>query len=663
MELGCLSGEMQQRLQFSTSQRSTLKICATTAGNAPTCEVDMRGSPIIYDGLWRCLCPGLDKLALRRALAVNSLPSRRRPLAARDVARRTAPQSRLACLQPAGKRLMTTQSCPDTDSFPPPAPAPPHNTSNTSNSCHEPLLTPTPPTEEALRQASLHDIVAALLKMRQPQGWNSNGQEIDRHSRIMLLIRHLLSERCEPPCHFIYECVMDAMAYPQGSVKGIRKLFEDMASLNLKPTSEMCQSALAALTNHPDYVLRQEVLDTMEDYWIDIDTAAKQSLVLGLLREEQYELAYLRLTDMLDQKIRIAPWVYDIFIVVFGKLGFLDEMLSLLYRRKSLVNEDKDIAAILYYALDVCSQAFHYPGTIFAWNCLVRTSLVQPSDGVVENVLATAARHGDATLATEALDKISQRTRLLAHHFEAVVEAFAADGDMAAAFRALCVMSKNGNPIVRGNTRALYAALVQHPTLIQDAEESLRSIASPEQPVPLAAVGVMVEALAETRRIEAAMDLYRDVPRLCGEPANSAMMLALILHSRDTDVTRSLVRDYKAHVAANGDAGDDLPQRPHVCKAMVIACAEANELDLAFQFAHQAVEGVGADPNKEEASAGQHDLSWLKVLLGKATEVEDARIWTILDKLGSQDEATDRELTKMLRQARVMRRAANLGGK
>lgn len=446
--------------------------------------------------------------------------------------------------------------------------------------------------------------------------------------------------------------MMDAMVDPQGSVKGIRKLLDEMASQNIKLTSDMCQSVLAALANHPDYVLRQEILDTMQEFWFTIDTSAKQMVVLGLLRDEQYELAYLRLTEMMDKKASIDLWVYDIFIMVFGKLGFIDEMLLLLYRRKSLVSEDRDMASILYYALDVCSQAFHYAGTVFAWNTVVRTSLLQPSDGIAENVLATAARHGDAVLATEALDRIARRTRLLSYHFEAVVEAFAADGDVAGAFRTLCVMTKNGIRISRANTRAVHDTLGRYPTLIFDAEDSLRSLASSGQQVPVAAVGVVIEALAEKHDAEAAMALYNELPKLCGDHADAATMQTLMMHSSNAETTRSLAKDYTAHVA---EADDDAIQSPHVYKALVVACAEAGELDLAFRFATRAVKEARGD-----WSSVRGDVAWVKALLGKAVEVEDARIWAVVDAL-ADDEDTAWQLTRMLRQMRITRRAANLG--
>ncbi|KID90777.1 pentatricopeptide repeat protein [Metarhizium guizhouense ARSEF 977] len=595
----------------------------------------MRGTRLIYDGLWRCLCPAVDGRALRRAV------SSRAP----GVVTTARAPSAIACTRLAQARHVTSAS----------ASASIQNQMVTRDAAQqtkhevpreERLLTPAPPSEETLRQASVEEIVAALVTMRDAQGWSFHGQEIDRHDRIIRLVRHLLSARDQTPSPFIYECMMDAMVDPQGSVKGIRKLLDDMASQNMKPTAAMCHSALAALTNHPDYALRQEILDTMQEFWFTIDTPARQSVVLGLLRDEQYELAYSRLTEMIEQGAHIAIWVFDIFVMVFGKLGFMDEMMSLLYRRKSIQGEDRAISSILYYALDVCSSAFHYPGTLFAWNSAVRSSLFQPADGIVENVLATAARHGDASLATEALDMMSRRTRVLAYHYEAVAEAFAASGDMTGAFRTLCIMKKNGIRIVRGNTRVVSEALRRHPKLMSDAEAALRAVAHDEQ-LPVAMVGVVVEALAETQGSEAAMDLYRDVACLCGEHANSTMMQTLIINSPDEETTRALVKDYTAHIAED----DDPVRDSHVYGALVTRCAEAGELDLAFRFANQALVATGGSKTRR--------LDWVKVLVAKAAEVEDGRIWGVVDELRKGEE-TGALVERLLRQMRMTKRASEL---
>ncbi|EQK99577.1 pentatricopeptide repeat protein [Ophiocordyceps sinensis CO18] len=509
------------------------------------------------------------------------------------------------------------------------------------------LLQPTPPSESTLLGAPVEEIVTALMRMRDPGGWSFHGQDIDRHGRIFQLVGHLLGPRDQRLSLFIYECIMDAMADPQGSAEGVRKLLDDLESQGMKPTATMCQSALASLANHPDYGLRQEILDIMRDFWFSVDQDARQHVAVGLLRDEQYELAYARLTDMIEQGALVAPWVYDVFILVFGKLGFLDEMLLLLRQRKDLGESNHVATSLLFYALDVCSQAFHREGTMYAWNTAVRSSVVQPSDGIIENVLATAARHGYAALATEALDVLSQRARVLPFHYEAVVEAFAGSGDVAGGLRVLGVMKRNGTSIGREHTTSIRTAIKRIPRIIDQAEAALRKLGATEV-VPLAAVSAVVEAAAEAQGSERAMGLYGDVARLCGEEAEATTMQTLIVHSRTDETRRALARDYTANVAKQADPA----REPGVYGILIAACAKTGELDLALRFAAHMVALAGP------GGLGRRQMGWVKPLLDCAAANDDGRIWDVMDEVERRgDEGTRTMLRMLLLQKRLARRA------
>lgn len=610
----------------------------------------MRGGQLIYDGLWRCLCPAVDGAALHRAVGSRSFA-----LASSAPRIRSVRCSKLA--QSSRRFGTSTQGAGEVPRAPASSsgePRPRRRAPARAQTWEERLLAPTLPTEDALQHSSVDDIVAALVAMRHPQGWSFHGQSIDRHGRILQLVRHLLGSRGQPASPFVYECVMDAMADPKGSAEGVRKILDDLASQGMKPTAAMCHGALAALANHPDYALRQEVLDIMQEFWFVIDTPAKQSVVLGLLRDEQYELAYARLTELIDAGGRIDPWVYDIFIMVFGKLGFLDEMLQLMHRRMSGDVHGSAATTLLYFALDVCSEAFHYPGTMFAWNAAVRNSLLQPPDGVVENVLATAARHGDASLATETLDLIAQRTRVMAYHYEAVAEAFARAGDMAGAFRILSIMKKNGIRVVRGNTRMVYEALKGRPRLVKDAEGALRGLAS-DGLVPLAVVSVVMEAMSELDGSESAMGLYHDVAALCGQLPDSSLLQTLMVNSREQDTKRTLARDYMATIAED----DDAMRNARIYEELIPSCAELGELDLAFRFARQAASLPSVSGRGAAVAAARSHLGWLRRLVECAVEREDGRIWEVVDQLSRTGDAeTTAKVQRMLQQTRLARRAS-----
>ncbi|KAK5998242.1 hypothetical protein PT974_00616 [Cladobotryum mycophilum] len=587
----------------------------------------MQRSQLLYDGLWRCLCPAFDRFSLLRAAQRHSLvlhplhrPAKRRRITDADSIQNSRQYGTEAVSAAAATKRQWNHLPPNR----------PHTEQDDGQAkkgtWDQRLLTPTPPNEATLKASSVDDIITALVALRDARKWKPNSQTIDQHQRIIQLVQHLVAFRGQPPSLFIYECMADAMADPQGSVDGLRRLLDDMATQGMKPTATFCRSALEALMNHPEYVFRQEILDIMQEYWFTVDAPAKQSHIIGLLRDEQYELAYTRLTDMIQKGARIDPWVYDIFILVFGKLGFLDEMLALLYHRKGIKTDDAIVDSLLYYVLDVCSRAYHHTGTTFAWNAVVRNSRLQPSDGIVENVVATAARNGDAQLATEAFELLSGRTRTQEHHYEAVVDAFAASGDLPAAFHILGIMKQNGIRVSRVQMGSIRKALKERPDLIRG--QSWRPEKWP------------------AKKDEKAMDLYRDVPSLCnGELPNSGMIQDLVIHSTDPSTSQILLKEYAERFSEK----DDPARGPTTYGALITASAAVGEMDLAFRFAKQA---MGAGVTKWH-------MKWIKALVEKAVESEDGRIWPIVDELsqGGDDELS-KMVKKMLQRERIAKLAA-----
>lgn len=511
----------------------------------------------------------------------------------------------------------------------------------------ETLLTPTPPTQRTLDGTSTEDLILALQRIRDPNGHSINGQEFDRHKRIIQFLEHLIKTRDLPLDIFAYECMMDAMIDPQGSAEGIRALFKKMEQEGIIPSGTICRSALAALAVHPNYVLRQQVLDTMKDHWFQMDATADQSIMIGMLRDGQYELAYDKLMEKVEGGERIELWVYDVFIMVFGHQGFLDEMLQLLYRRKDAKGSDPVAMSLTYYVLDLCSSASHYQGTAFAWNSVVRNGQLNPSDGILENVLATAAREGDVDLATEVHGKISNRSRVQIHHYDALIEAFSRDRNIAGALRILLIMEQSGLAAFRENTRAVYEALCQDENLVRRAEEALREMATDER-VPLGAIGVVLEAKAKLLDSEAAMDLYDDVRRLSGRDASASMIQDMIINSQNSINTRKFLDDYrKISIHENPPA-----RLPGPSSKLIFACLGSNDLDLALRFAIQALR---SHPSKTEAPA------WLRMLTEEAITAEDGRIWEIFDTFKKAGNA--QAVSTMQRMSRLMQMAKRMQDK
>ncbi|PHH64628.1 hypothetical protein CDD81_4239 [Ophiocordyceps australis] len=483
----------------------------------------------------------------------------------------------------------------------------------------------------------MEDIIAALVKLRSKPTLHFC-REMDLHGRIMQLVRHLVRARGVKPTPFIYECVMDAMADPQGSASGVRRLLDDMAALKLAPTVDMCEAALAALANHPDYMLRLDVLATMKEHWLPVRTRAKQYVVLGMLRDGQYELAYARLSEMLDGGIVVEAWVLDVFILSLGNLGFVEEMLSLLHRRTA---SEEEKASLACYALDVCSQAFHHAGTVYSWTAAVQLARLEPPDGTVENVLATAARHGDTRLATQALDVLSRRGKMLTSHYEAVCDAFAQAGDVPGMLRIGRIMHQHGIRFLRPSARVLHSCLTADAAAIPAAAEALRAL-QPDAKTPPAMVAVILETIAQAIGSEAILDVYANLPLLCGHHPDALLLHALIINARQTHTCRRLADEYLASIPAD-------PRRSAPAwTALISALVDAQHLDLAFRFAAGALGQPGIP-------ARAH-LGWVKTLVACAAAREDQRIWPVLDILGRAGGAeVAHEVRLWLRRTRLVR--------
>ena len=112
------------------------------------------------------------------------------------------------------------------------------------------------------------------------------------------------------------------------------------------------------LAIHPDYILRIKILQEMKERWFSLSPEGWHNLVVGLLRDRQFELAMDKLEHMRSEQIRIQPWLYDIFTHQLCEADEFDEAFKLLRYR---IEEDMQevTPTMWYYLLDTFSAAYH----------------------------------------------------------------------------------------------------------------------------------------------------------------------------------------------------------------------------------------------------------------------------------------------------------------
>lgn len=369
-----------------------------------------------------------------------------------------------------------------------------------------------PPSDATLFAASIDELIDHLHTLRgREKPWKHTTSPVERHKRIVHIVRHLVVQRRQRLTAFLYECVVDTMGDPDSSGLALVHLMKDMAQQGIEPTQAFYSGALESLMVHPNYVAMLEILEhTRARDWPE----SRQNIAVALLRDEQYELAYETLMELHSSNTRVDAWIYDMFVLVFGKMGFVDEMAEILAARLTLAST-QGLDALQFYALDVCSAAFHYPGTVAGWNTLVRSGKVKPSDGILENVLNTAARQADTALASEALDMLAQGTRVQDYHYDSVIDAFILGDDLASATRLHCIMHTSGIPVTKAAARRLVAAAARRGrelnTWLLSACDEENMLAPPR----------LVNAVISRHVLEGdadlAMELYARYEQLCGE--------------------------------------------------------------------------------------------------------------------------------------------------
>lgn len=473
------------------------------------------------------------------------------------------------------------------------------------------------PTEDVLDTVDLPDIHKALLTLRRSTGFDF-GVTYSVHDRIVHIATYLVVRRDHYNCPFIYESLMDAAADPAGSAFGALSLWKDYEyRAQLQPTEILCRSALRVCAVHPDYAFRLAIEDTMKQHWFDMKLADHQTVVLAMLREKQYELAYTRFLDLVHVRADVDLWVYDVMITVFGYNEFLDEMVHIFRLRHDRMKNDAQFASLLHHVLDTSSAAFHYAGTSLAWDLGVTQGSMNLHDGILENVLNTASRGGDPVMGAAAYDMLASRAKLLPDHHHALMESFARAKDFPGLFQALHLIQDH--QLTSDDLHRLALRLCRNPELHTEAESGLYALAI-ESEISLPAVEIMLIAKARTLRAEDCSTLYQDSVKHWGLQPGRWTLRELIVCSETVEVSRQYAEDYKRLYPT--DRKDEVGSGRSY-NQLIEKCMEIREPDLAYRFAMQYARDL-----KRPGRPGSY--GWFFSLFGQAVRDQDESIWDVV---------------------------------
>ncbi|KAI1082708.1 hypothetical protein F5B20DRAFT_481047 [Whalleya microplaca] len=576
----------------------------------------MLAERLVVDGLWRCLCPSVDLATLSklsraprctRPRPILQIPQRQCRREYRTIAiginRKSAEQARVEYLVRLAKRSPWVPGAlfEGVDSF----------------------LT-------KLDRIPTRTIYAALRELPGVAG---------TYFSVVKLVEYLVKERNEQPNAILYTSLIRAnIDKRHGSAKVAAQLYMEMEKLGIPDMPQLYQALLEVTAVHPDYVLRSSVLFEMKNRWYSPTAHDLVNIIVGLLRDNQYELALEKLEEMHKNPVTVPTWLYEIFLYTFGELGFHDETLAILKFRLKLGNALKMPLSLnaWHYMLDVYSRDAFYDGIKFIWSRSVSPGYLNPSDGTVTNILNAASRHVDERLAVKVIQTLSDRgKRLGLHHYEALVHIHAQQRDLRKAFTILCLMNKGGLTPDLSSTRSIFQVLRASASDTDTSLAILNDLRLQYQ-VPSAAFNVVLETTEIHHGFKFALDLYRSVRRICVNGPDLETYHILLRHCTYRKSMNFLTAEMEAFSIAPTEVTYN-----HLIRISTMQ----DDYTQAFQY---------LEKMESATTAGQPNNWWMSrdsalALIRRCIQAEDMRVQQLISECRSRKIPVDEEVQQLVK--------------
>ncbi|KAI3329426.1 hypothetical protein HD806DRAFT_285910 [Xylariaceae sp. AK1471] len=575
----------------------------------------MLGDRVVVDGLWRCLCPSIDIVSLSKPLDLWHVPLRARSgstLANRYTPLKYSPRQ---CRRQYGQVAALRENKAKQDEA----------TENSRAAYLKRLAKRSPwipgdvleglDTYNAKFDKIPTRTIYATLKELQ------NAEET--YFPVTRLVDYLVKDRGERPNAALYEGLIKANVNKQyGSAKAAGQLLKEVQSHNIPTTPEIYQALLEVTAVHPDYVLRAQVLHDMKNRWYNLTPSAEISIIIGLLRDGQYELALFKLEELNKMPINVPPWLLDIFLYTFGDLGFHEETLAILKHRQRIVDAVKRAPLSLnawQFLLEVFSRDAFQPGIKYIWDHSVTPGSIHPPDGVVLNVLNAASMHGDTSLAMRAIQVLSTRgMKLDLHHYEALIHVHIQHGDLRKALTVLCIIAKAGFSPDLASTRPIFQMLRDSSALTDKALKFLHEL-KVQYTIPPAAFNVVLESAAAHGGFRIAFDLYRTVRQVCINGPDLETFDILLRYCTQSKSMNFLVAEMEAF---------SLKPSKAIFNHLIRICSMQDNYETAFRY---------LETMRTSTPAGLSETWWLSknsalALIRRCIQARDPRLERILEE-------------------------------
>jgi hypothetical protein len=324
----------------------------------------------------------------------------------------------------------------------------------------------------------------------------------------------LVRDRKERPSVQLYNMlILSNVGWQEGTAWRVAELIDDMKEDGLQPDVGTCHAALKALGVHVDHLLRSDILEYMSQRWIQLSEDGYHDVVAGLLREGLFEQAMNRLDVMRSEDMHVQGWLLDMAVYILCEAAEIGDAHRIMRQRVDLADHNISRSLWLFF-LDKASDARHHAATTLAWSNQVAQKYINPSSGICLNVMATAAKAADATLATDVFTHLSKRNAAFQPiHYELLISTYLTTDppDFQRALTVLTIMALEKVEPTINETRSLYMYMRDKPALVPEAISTLRDLHSQGRKIPISALNLIIECYVDQKNVADAFKLYKQI--------------------------------------------------------------------------------------------------------------------------------------------------------
>ncbi|KAG9697581.1 hypothetical protein KCU95_g1151, partial [Aureobasidium melanogenum] len=594
---------------------------------------------LIADGLWHCLCPSYNSVSL--STSRNALIRSRRPALQCAASRIPSPAASRRNSTVAPVRFKGTVDAPlelQNSGLPVMnvwAPLDEETQSKEFKTSRKTTMRP----KTTVKKADYPNISTPdLYELAHAAASKGNSRE------AMQMVEYLVRERRETPNLRLYSISILTNVHPsEGSARSVARLLAEMEDEGLQMNVQICHDVLQVLSVHMDYLMRMDILQYMRRQWLQLNTEGYHWVGAALFREGQLELGLDHLEEMRKDNVPIQSWLYDIAVYTMLETNEFDEALTIVKDR--IAANDWIINRNLWsHMLDRAAAFFHYRSTVYVWNTQVVPGYLIPSSGTCLNVLTTAARKGDAALATSVFHVLGKRsTNFKQIHYDQLLTTYmsASPPDLHAAFTVLTIMASVKIPPSSVSTRPILAHLVRYPSDCSTAFDIITSLHESGREIPIAALNVLIEGYVETNQLEQALVAYKHMHLFertavdkHGKPIRRSRSYStldtfnILLRGAAKPIAQQaydLAMFLVSEMLALGVRPDAL-----VYDRLVVICVQDKKLDHAYRYFDE-MEELGFMPRPRTA----------ELLAKSLAENADSRCWDVLQRMQDRGATVD----------------------